>query len=278
MKTALVDFHTHTTCSDGAWSRERLFDEIRRRGVERFCVSDHDTMDAYPVPEDLRARCVPGLEVDSYGFGQTVHVLGYGVDPGSELLRRLGVQREQRRVRAQSIIERLNGLGIAITYEQVLRCAGTSTSVGRPHIARALVEAGHCADLQQAFDRYLADGGTAYVELSRLTTAQAIDLIHEGGGIAVLAHPMRLRDQSRLQEASRLFDGIEIVHPSADEAYRRKLEDLADASGLLATGGTDFHGRSTDPPIGVSFPAERLQRFLEKVSAPGTQRPAQSVG
>ena len=267
MQTTLVDFHLHTTCSDGAWTPERLLQSVRDRGLEYFSISDHDTMDAYPVPDDLQSRCVAGLEVDTYGFEQTVHVLGYGVSPNSSLVTRLRAQQQERRIRAQSIIERLNGLGIDLTLDQVQSFAGTSRSIGRPHIARALVKAGHCHEVQEAFDKYLADGETAFVPLQRLATTEAVDLIHDGGGIAVLAHPKRLRDQNPLPDMCRLFDGLELMHPSADPGYQQQLIELIDAHNLIATGGTDFHARPNDPMIGVAFPSNHLNRFLERALA-----------
>ena len=266
MKTALVDFHLHTTCSDGAWTSDRLLQNVRDRGLEYFSITDHDTMAAYPVPEDLQPRCIPALEVDTYGFGQTVHVLGYGVDPRCPLISRLREQQRERRIRAESIIERLNALGIDLTFSQVQELAGKDGSIGRPHIARALVSSGHCTEIQEAFDRFLADGEIAFVPLQRLTTIQACDLIREGGGIAILAHPRRLRDQKVLPDMCSLFEGLELMHPSADAWYYKQLLDLIDAKSLIATGGTDFHARPNDPTIGVDFPAKRLDRFLERVS------------
>ena len=267
MQTTLVDFHLHTACSDGAWTPERLLQSVRERGLEYFSISDHDTMDAYPVPGDVQSRCIAGLEVDTYGFEQTVHVLGYGMSPASSLVSRLRAQQRERRFRAQSIIERLNALGIDLTLDQVQSFAGTSRSIGRPHIARALVKAGHCCELQEAFDKYLADGEKAFVPLQRLPTAEAIDLIHEGGGIAVLAHPKRLRDQNLLPDICRLFDGLELMHPSAESDYQQQLIELIDAHKLIATGGTDFHARPNDPLIGVHFPTSRLNGFLERALA-----------
>lgn len=161
----------------------------------------------------------------------------------------------------------MNALGIDLTLDQVQSSAGTSRSIGRPHIARALVKAGHCHELQEAFDKYLADGEIAFVALQRLPTIEAIDLIHEGGGIAVLAHPRRLRDQDLLPDICRLFDGLELLHPSADPDYQHKLIELIDTHNLIATGGTDFHARSNDPLIGVPLPTDRLNGFLERVLA-----------
>src|SRR5579872_6143936 len=178
MPEALVDFHLHTTCSDGAWAPSRLFEEIRTRQLEYFCVSDHDTMDAYPVPEDLRARSISGLEIDTQSDGQTVHVLAYGAgDFNGELMSRLKQQRENRSVRGQRIVERLNEMGVDLKFEDVLDMAKTSQSVGRPHIARALVLRKYCQSIQAAFDEYLAEGSGGYVPLERLSTIEAIDLV-----------------------------------------------------------------------------------------------------
>jgi len=265
VETVRVDFHLHTTCSDGAWAPERLLHTVHERGLKYFSITDHDTMEAYPVPDDLQSRCIAGLEVDTYGFEQTVHVLGYGVSPASALVSRLEAQQRERRLRAQSIIERLNALGIDLRLDQVESSAGSTKSIGRPHIARALVEAGHCNELQEAFDKYLADGEIAFVPLQRLWTKEAIDLIHEGGGIAVLAHPRRLRHQNLLSKICRLFDGLELMHPSADTNYQHHLIELIDAHNLMATGGTDFHARPNDPMIGIPFPTGRLTRFLESI-------------
>jgi len=267
MRATLVDFHLHTTCSDGAWTPERVLQNVRERDLAFFSISDHDTMEAYPVPDDLQSRCVAGLEVDTFGFEQTVHVLGYGVSPASSLVSRLQVQQRERHLRAQSIIERLNALGIDLTVDQVQSLAGTTRSIGRPHIARALVKAGHCRELQEAFDKYLADGEIAFVPLQRLSTNEAIELIHEAGGIAVLAHPRRLRDQDRLPDICRFFDGLELIHPSADTEYQDQLIELIDAHNLIATCGTDFHARPNDPLIGVPFSTDRLNGFLERVLA-----------
>lgn len=266
MQRALVDFHLHTTCSDGSWSPERLFQEIRQRKLEYFCVSDHDNMDAYPVPADLAPRCIAGLEVDTYGLNQTIHVLAYGMSgPSGDLMSRLAQQRINRTDRARQIVEKLNTIGVDLTYEHVLQVAKTTRSVGRPHIARALVATKHCDSIQQAFDEYLADGGRAYVGLERLSTTDAVALIHEAKGLAILAHPRRIRDQDRLAEICRSFDGIEALHPSADAGYERQMLEFSDAAGLLVTGGTDFHGRPDELGIGVSFPRSRVNALLGRL-------------
>lgn len=270
MTEALVDLHMHSTCSDGTWEPAKLFDHIRNNHVEFFCISDHDNMDAYPVPADLRERCIPGLEIDTHYFGNTVHLLGYGIQQGeSSLLNRLEEQRRQREMRARAIVEKLNMRGVELTFEEVRRVSGGSKSIGRPHIARALVAKSHCRDIQEAFDIHLAEGEDAYVPLERLATADTINLVRQAGGLAVLAHPKRLKNQTEIQSICNLgIDGIEVMHPSADHDYQTQLFGLADDCGLIATGGTDFHGRSEDKAIGIRFPRARVEELLNKLSIP----------
>jgi predicted metal-dependent phosphoesterase TrpH len=262
------DLHLHTTKSDGVWTPERLFDEIRARDLRVFCVSDHDCIEAYPMPDDLRDRCIPGLEVDSHHGGHTAHILGYGVeDKQSPLLRTLTAQREARRERMAGMIERLNGLGIGVTIEDVQAQAGTAVSLGRPHLARALVARGVVATVQEAFDRYIADEGDGFVALERLTSERIIELIHESGGVAIVAHPVRLRDPKHLAELCDFgADGVEVIHPTADEATQQELRDFAAQRNLLVTGGTDFHAPVPDREIGVELEAADVEKLREAIA------------
>lgn len=269
MSDLLIDLQMHTTCSDGAWSKERVFDEIRAKRLELFCITDHDTIAAYPVPDDLAPRCVPGLEVDTEHAGHTVHLLAYGVTrDDSPLLNALRKQREEREVRMKAIVERMNGLGVAVSYDDVLAQVKGGASVGRPHLARALLAKGYVSNIQEAFDKYLADGEKGFVKLKRLTSDQIIGLIHESGGICVIAHPKRLREPQHLEEIYKFgADGVEVVHPTATPDDEAMLYAFADERGLVTTGGSDFHAPETHPPIGVRFAKDRVDRFLERVAA-----------
>lgn len=262
----LVDLHLHTTKSDGVWTPERLFEEIRARDLQFFSITDHDCIDAYPVPEDLRNRCIPGLEVDSHHGGHTVHILAYGIeDKESPLLRALAAQRADRRRRMEHMVARLNALDIAIHIDDVVLQATGATSLGRPHLARALVAKGHVDTVQEAFDKYIADDSHAYVTLERLSSAQIIELVHESGGVAVVAHPMRLRDSKHLEELVALgVDGVEIVHPTSDADAERMLRDFSQSRGLLTTGGTDFHAPVANRPIGV--PLHDVEEMSMRIS------------
>jgi predicted metal-dependent phosphoesterase TrpH len=265
----LVDFQMHTTCSDGAWPKEKIFEEIRARNLELFSVTDHDTIAAYPVPDDLAHRCVPGLEVDTEHAGHTVHLLAYGVtDDRSPLLSALRKQREEREVRMKAIVERMNGLGVHVSYDDVLAQVKGGASVGRPHLARALLAKGYVTNIQEAFDKYLADGEKGFVKLKRLTSDQIIELIHQSNGMCVIAHPKRLREPQHLEEIYKFgADGVEVVHPTATPEDEAMLYAFADERGLVTTGGSDFHAPETHPPLGVRLSKERIDRFLERVAA-----------
>lgn len=259
----LVDLHLHTTKSDGVWTPERLFDEVRARGLQFFSITDHDCIDAYPVPEDLRERCIPGLEVDSHHGGHTVHILAYGIDdPQCELLERLRAQRENRIERMQRMVMRLRVLGVDVTMEDVQAQVTGASSLGRPHLARALVAKGLVGSVQEAFDRYIADEGDGFVALERLSSQEIIAMIHRCGGIAIVAHPMRLRDPAHLEELVELgVDGVEVVHHTADADAQAMLLEFARTRNLLVTGGTDFHAPVPGRPIGVELPGEQLARL-----------------
>jgi 3',5'-nucleoside bisphosphate phosphatase len=257
----------HTTVSDGVWPPSQLFDFIRSAGIETFSVTDHDTMEAYPVPEDLAAACVPGMEVDTKCEGVTAHILCYGITSAdAPLLDYLRRQRAARRVRMEEMVDGLQRRGIAIEMSDVERQAGSAASLGRPHLARALVDRGAVATVQEAFDRYIADDRDAYVSLDRLDSAQAIALAKESGAIISIAHPARLKAPASLdllREAG--ADAIEVVHPTADETLRAQLIDYAERYGMMVTAGSDFHSPDKDYHPGVRFESPLLERFLERV-------------
>lgn len=259
----LVDLHLHTTKSDGVWSPERLFDEIRARDLQFFSITDHDCIAAYPVPEDLRGRCIPGLEVDSHHGGHTVHILAYGIDdPECELLQTLRRQREDRVGRMKAMIARLNGLGIDVTMDDVEAHVTGASSLGRPHLARTLVAKGMVASVQEAFDRYIADEGDGFVALKRLSSQEIIAMIHRCGGVAVVAHPMRLRDLAHLEDLLEYgVDGVEVLHPTADVEAQAMLREFAAKHGLITTGGTDFHEPVPERPIGIDLAAAEIAQL-----------------
>jgi 3',5'-nucleoside bisphosphate phosphatase len=264
----LCDLHLHTTKSDGVWAPERLFDEVRARGLQYFSVTDHDCIDAYPVPEDLRDRVIPGLEVDSEHAGHTVHILAYGIDDKeSPLLQALCAQHADRLRRMERMVHRLNVIGLPVHIEDVVAQAVGTTSLGRPHLARALVAKGCVDTVQEAFDKYIADDGDGYVALKRLTSGEVIDLTHRSGGVAVIAHPLRLRSTSHIEQLVALgVDGIEVIHPTADAEDNLRLRSIAAEHCLLVTGGTDFHGPVDGTPIGAMLESAEIERLCDRIA------------
>lgn len=264
----LIDLHLHTTVSDGVWTPAQLLDCIRERGVDFFSITDHDAMAGYPLPFDLGERCVPGMEVDTKCDGQTAHLLVYGIaSPDAPLLQRLCAQRIARRERMCAMVERLRLLGVRISMAEVELQAGTAASLGRPHLARALLAIGAVASVQEAFDRYIADDREQFVALERLESREAIVLSHASGAIVSIAHPCRLKSAAMLDTLRAMgADAVEIIHPTTDAAMQRELLDYAQRYDLLGTGGSDFHAPGNVLP-GVELDIERYERLREAFAA-----------
>jgi predicted metal-dependent phosphoesterase TrpH len=275
----LVDFHMHTTTSDGVWTPDELVRYAQDAELQVVSVTDHDTMGAYPLPGDIRARIVPGMEVDTKCNGITAHLLVYGItSPTAPLLEHLRAQREARFGRMEAMVERLRGSGIQIDMSHVKAEAGSAASLGRPHLARALVKLGVVRDTNEAFARYIADDRDGYVSLDRLEAKDAIDLAHASGAIVSVAHPARLRDPGALEELRRAgADGVEVVHPSADAGMRTILTEYAHAHNLLITGGSDFHSPDTDAAPGVRLDEAVVERFLAAVASGAVSDPKYGV-
>jgi predicted metal-dependent phosphoesterase TrpH len=265
----IADLHAHTTASDGLVSPAALAELASERGISIFAVTDHDTTgglaQAARAAEKLGITFINGIELSTRArFGQT-HILGYGIDPSEpQLNEELLALRESRRQRGTVILERLRAIGIDI---EVALPDGEEQSIGRPHVARALVESGHAASIGDAFDRYLAVGRPAFAPRRTLTAECAIELIRAAGGIAVLAHPLSVDNLAgRLPHllASGL-QGLEAHYGEYGGEQRNDLARLALSHGLLITGGSDFHGdvASKSRSFGsVSWPSEDVERFL----------------
>jgi predicted metal-dependent phosphoesterase TrpH len=252
------DLHMHSRCSDGSLEVEELVALVHAAGVSVFALTDHDTLEglerAAEAAAKLGLRLVPGVEISTRlaDADLELHILGYGFDPEHAGLREaLQGQREARRGRIPKIVERLQGMGLQITTEDVYREAGSATP-GRPHVARALIAAGLVSDMEEAFRRYLGDGGPAQIRKTVPTPAVAIEWIHAAGGKASWAHPLA-RPLQRPGGFDRLLrelkaaglDAVEEVHPAHDPGARRRIRRLARELELKLTGGSDFHGAAT---------------------------------
>jgi predicted metal-dependent phosphoesterase TrpH len=237
-------------------------------GLTALGVTDHDSteavMAAVAAAEATPLTVVPGVELSTDVPTGEVHVLGYFVDPeGAVLQARLAELREGRLRRGQQIVERLNAAGVPVSLERVMAFAGEG-SVGRPHVARALVEAGLAVSTSDAFDRFLVRGRPGYVERARFTPVEAVRTILAAGGVPVLAHPLHgVADDSDVQAlvAARVGElveaglhGLEVYYDGYDDAAVRYLAGLAHQHGLIATGGSDFHGPGRTPLGAVRMP------------------------
>ncbi|HEY9478867.1 MAG TPA: PHP domain-containing protein [Gemmatimonadaceae bacterium] len=242
----------HSTASDGALSPSDVVEAAARAHLESVALTDHDTLagvrSAAETGDRLGVRVVPGVELSAYDRGE-VHLLGLHVSRGDVLERHLVAFRDARRARAVRIVELLNALGVPLTMEQVLEQAGGG-AIGRPHVARALVSLGRARDHRDAFDRWLGAGKPAYVEKLRLEMAEAIAILHEAGGIAVLAHPGPAATRARLQELRDIgLDGVEVLHPGHSAEDIARIGTLAGHLGLLPSGGSDWHGATQGPRV-----------------------------
>ncbi len=247
-----VDLHTHSVHSDGGQTPAELVAEAVARGVRVLGLTDHDTVGGLAEAREAAAgvgiEIVPGVELSTGGQDgePELHLLGYFFDPTDPaLLAGLAAYAEGRLARLERIAERLAALGAPISAARVRELAGPGT-VGRPHIARALVEAGHVADPRQAFDRFLASGRPGYAPRPKVEPEEGIALIRGAGGVAVLAHPLGGSEAELAATLGRLvaagLGGLEVHYGEYDAAARRALAAVAERWGLIATGGSDYHG------------------------------------
>lgn len=243
-----IDLHTHSSASDGSRSPAEVVHAARAAGLSAIALTDHDTIggltEAVAAGAQVGVRVIYGVELSAVEGESETHVLGLHLSELTELEHRLTALREMRVTRAKRIVERLNQLGVRLTFEDVLREAAGG-AVGRPHVARALIVIGACADFKEAFDRYIGNGRAAFVPKDRLSMTDAIAMIHRAGGLAVLAHPAQSGTRERLAALAALgLDGVEVLHPSHSWDDSQRLDALASELDLVRSGGSDWHGHS----------------------------------
>jgi predicted metal-dependent phosphoesterase TrpH len=269
----VIDLHLHTTASDGRLTPGELVDLAVKSGLRVMAVTDHDTTGAVPdVQAYARAKgldAVAGIEITAVLDGRDVHMLAYFVDVTDEAFQRfLASQRASRIARLEAIGTRLAELGMPVRLEAVLSLARlhTSTSVGRPQAARAMVAAGHVRDVREAFDRWLGTGRPGFVTRVGPTPEDVIPIVHAAGGLVSIAHPGRTQIDDRLaplHEAG--LDAIEVFHSDHDAATTARYAALAADLGLLVTGGSDFHDpASALRPGSVTLPWTHWDRLLAR--------------
>ncbi len=248
-----IDLHTHSAVSDGTDTPADLIRAAVGAGLDVVALTDHDTgaglAEAAATAAELGIEFMPGVEMSTKYAGHSVHLLGYGADlTQPELAAELVRVRSGRTGRLQPVLAKLRELGVPVSEAEVLAQVGESPSVGRPHIADALVAAGHVADRREAFDRFLHDGGPAHVARYATSVEDGIRLLLAAGGVPVLAHPWgrgtrEVLSVDVLRELTRVgLAGIEVEHQDHPGDLRRELRGIAAKLDLLPTGSSDYHG------------------------------------
>ena len=262
-----VDLHMHTSCSDGIYAPDQLTNMAVKARLSTIAISDHDTVSAYDETWHFNpaVRVIPAMEMSSEYDGEDVHILGFYIDPQSTAISDYCHSfQERRRQRALAMVDRCNDLGYKIEDTQVENMLDKEGTIGRPHIARMLIDSGYFLNTQVVFRELLYRGGPAYVPYTRCTIDECIKTIHAGGGIAVLAHPGLLKKNLKTILASP-FDGLEVYHPD-NLGREADFITIAQSRNWFISGGSDFHGmanRYPDLPGVFTFDTTLLQPLLE---------------
>ena len=242
-----ADLHLHTVHSDGAFTPYEIVQRAHEAGLAAIAIADHDNLSAIDEAIEwgahLGVQVVPGVELSATMGEKDVHLLAYFINRNNErLLEYLAFFRHERLRRAERIVQKLNRINVPLRLDSVLEQAGIG-SVGRPHIANALVEHGLTDSFHEAFAKYIGAGGPAFEKKFQLTPQEAIRLVNSAGGLSFLAHPGRsMKEEDILHLISLGLDGIEIVHPSHQEEQRKYYRGIVNHYFLLESGGSDFHG------------------------------------
>jgi 3',5'-nucleoside bisphosphate phosphatase len=249
-----ADLHLHTHFSDGTFSPEEIVERASRVGFAALALTDHDTVEGC---ERMAIACaaakiefITGAELTAEHHDIEIHILSYFIDPRNErFLQEIARFQTVRQNRIREMAARLNEIGVPLNAADVFALANCS-SPGRPHVARALVQAGLCSSLDEAFERYLKKNRPAWVPKARMSALEAVELIHQAGGLAVMAHPgLNKSDEIIPDLVAAGLDGIECFHTKHSTAMGERYLEIADRFKLLVTGGSDCHGRSKGKPL-----------------------------
>ncbi|MBU0560777.1 MAG: PHP domain-containing protein [Bacteroidetes bacterium] len=241
-----ADLHLHTYHSDGVLSPIELLDKSKDNGIDCISITDHDSVngiaEAIEYGKKLGIEVIPGLELSTDIEDREVHLLAYFVDIDDlELTKYLSFFRDERFERAKRIVKKLNKLGIDITIDHVLN-ESKNSSIGRPHVALAMIRLGVVSDYYEAFQKYLRDNGPAYERKIHLSPQSALKLISDSGGLSFIAHPGHLKESVMMNLINTGIDGIEVIHPSHNDYQINFYRGIVNQYCLLESGGSDFHG------------------------------------
>jgi 3',5'-nucleoside bisphosphate phosphatase len=273
--TRVADLHLHTFFSDGTYSPEELVAQAKRQELQALALTDHDTVEGCEL---TAAACqaagiefIAGTELTAEQDGHEIHILGYEIDlDNAVFLTEIGKFQSVRQDRIREMVQRLNELNVPLEVEQVFSLANCRAP-GRPHVARALVQAGFVGSLDEAFERFLKKNRPAWVPKFKISAADATDLIHQAGGVAVMAHPgLNRSDEVIPAMVESGLDGIECFHTKHSSSVASHYLKLADQYDLLITGGSDCHGLSKGRPLIGSV--RLAYKHVEKLRAKAAER------
>ena len=273
-----ADLHIHSIYSDGSYTPEELVKKSVEKGFNTIAIADHDTVEGIPLAEkaaeSLPIEVIPAIELSTFRGREEIHILGYFIDYRNEdLLSETKKIFSARKSRAKKMVELLNKQGINISFKQVQNIAGDDY-LGRPHVAKAMIEEGYITEIGEAFtENYIANGGKAYVPKYKLTPKKAVEIILKAGGVPIVAHPnfinhgeaMNYEDIKELKDYG--LEGIEIYQSKHDKKAEKKYKKIAKDLDLLITGGSDFHGENTpDVSLGdVKLNDQEVEKLKEAV-------------
>ena len=268
-----ADLHLHTVFSDGTYTPEEMVFQASKHGFAALALTDHDTVEgchrAGAAAQAAGIEFIPGTELTAEQDRDELHILGYFLDTKNpRLLAETGKFQDVRQNRIREIVTRLNAMHVPITTDAVFALANCR-SPGRPHVARALVKAGLCGSLDEAFERFLKKNRPAWVPKFKMSAGDAIDLIHHAGGVAVMAHPgLSHCDDVIPSMVEAGLDGIECFHTKHSTAIAEHYLEIADRYNLLVTGGSDCHGMSKGKPLigTIKLPYQHVEKLRAKVT------------
>jgi len=249
------DLHCHSSCSDGSLKPLKLLALAIEKGLQGLSITDHDTIAAYTpdlfeTAKQANIQLLPGVEFSTVFQNTSIHVLGYGFDLKNSVIAALCERHRKRRInRYRAILQLLHEHHMPITEEELLATAAAmapsdqSTTIGRPHIAQAMLKRHYVESIHEAFKRYLGDGCSCYVQGDYVSPEETIEIIHQAGGVAIIAHPHIIKNPSVLSQLLKLnFDGIECYYSRFSEKDHKRWVKIAQHHHWLITGGSDFHG------------------------------------
>lgn len=267
-----IDLHLHSTASDGLLTPEALVQKAAALGLTVIALADHDTVDGVDLAIAAakafpRLKIIPAIEISTETPTGEVHILGYFIDHTSEELKTtLNQFRNSREIRARRMVDKLKNKGVNISWERVREIAG-SGSIGRPHVAQAMLEKGYISSLAEAFEKYIGHGGPAYVERDKMTPAEAVKLVIQTDGLAMLAHPSTVSNVESLviELKAAGLAGIEAYYKDYTNEQIEGWVNMATRHNLIVTGGSDYHGLDDTTEVmigGTPVPQECVERLV----------------